>query len=93
MACYEDSFTCLYVDEDRTSQERHLWSATACYGDRFTFLYVNDVISFAIFVILMMEAIHTSASSFLKNHTAQHPRRPYSSEQVIYPKFLVIYRM
>jgi hypothetical protein len=36
-ACYADSFTFLYVDDVRTSQETCLWASTACYGDRFTF--------------------------------------------------------
>jgi hypothetical protein len=35
-----DSFTCLYVDSVRTSQETHLWASTACYGDSFTFYSV-----------------------------------------------------
>jgi hypothetical protein len=33
-----DSFTFLYVDDVRTSQEIHLWISTACYGDSFTLL-------------------------------------------------------
>jgi hypothetical protein len=41
MACYEDSFA--YVNDVRTSQETHLWTATFCYGDVFTILYVDDV--------------------------------------------------
>jgi hypothetical protein len=38
-----DSFTFLYVDNVRTSQEAHLWAFTACYRDSFTFLYVDDL--------------------------------------------------
>jgi hypothetical protein len=38
-----DSFTLLYVDDVRTSQEAHLWASTASYGDSFTLLYVDDV--------------------------------------------------
>jgi hypothetical protein len=36
-ACYRNSFTFLYVDAVRTSQETHIWSFTACYEDSFTF--------------------------------------------------------
>jgi hypothetical protein len=43
MACYRDSFTFLYVDDVRTSQETHLQVSTACYRASFTFLYVDDV--------------------------------------------------
>jgi hypothetical protein len=42
MACYGDSFTFLYIDHVRTSQETRLWSSMSCYGDRFIFLYVDD---------------------------------------------------
>jgi hypothetical protein len=42
-ACYGGSFTFLYVDDVRTSQEAHLWAPTADYGDSFTFSYVDDV--------------------------------------------------
>jgi hypothetical protein len=45
MACYEDSFTFLYVDHVRTSQETSLWDSKGCYGDSFTLLYVNDVLN------------------------------------------------
>jgi hypothetical protein len=38
-----DSFTSLYVDDVRTSQETHLWASKACCWDSFTFLYVDDV--------------------------------------------------
>jgi hypothetical protein len=34
---------CLYVEDDRTSQETHVWAFTACYGDGFTLLYVDGV--------------------------------------------------
>jgi hypothetical protein len=37
MASYGDSFTLLYIDDVRTSQETHLWVSTACYGFSFTF--------------------------------------------------------
>jgi hypothetical protein len=40
-ACYGDSFTYVYVDDVRTSQETHLCTSTACYGDSFTYVYVN----------------------------------------------------
>jgi hypothetical protein len=40
-ACYGDSFTFLYVDDVRTSQEAR--ASTVSYGDSFTFLYVDDV--------------------------------------------------
>jgi hypothetical protein len=43
MASYGDSFTCLYVDDVRTSQETRVWASAACYEDGFTFLYVDDV--------------------------------------------------
>jgi hypothetical protein len=39
---YRDSFTVLYVDDVRTSQET-LLAFTACYGDSFTLLYVYYV--------------------------------------------------
>jgi hypothetical protein len=39
--CYGDSFTSLYVDDVRTSQEAH--ASTVYYGDSFTCLYVHDV--------------------------------------------------
>jgi hypothetical protein len=42
-ASYGDSFTFLYGDDVRTSQETRLWPSTTCYGDSFTFLYVHDV--------------------------------------------------
>jgi hypothetical protein len=35
------SFTCLYADDVRTSQEAE--DSTSCYGDSFTCLYVDDV--------------------------------------------------
>jgi hypothetical protein len=41
-ACYEKSFTFLYADDLRTSQEAHLRASTAFYKDNFTFLYVDD---------------------------------------------------
>jgi hypothetical protein len=34
---------CLYVDDDRTSLETHVF--TACNGDRFTLLYVDDALT------------------------------------------------
>jgi hypothetical protein len=40
-ACYGDSFTFLYVDDVRTSQETQAF--IAYFGDSFTFLYVDDV--------------------------------------------------
>jgi hypothetical protein len=43
MACYEDSFTFIYVDDVRTSQETHLWAFTACYGDSFTFYLLCSI--------------------------------------------------
>jgi hypothetical protein len=43
MACYRDSFTFLYVDDVRTSQNTHLRASTVCYRDSITFLYVVDV--------------------------------------------------
>jgi hypothetical protein len=42
-AYYGDSFTILYVDDVRTSQETHLWSSTCYYRDSFNLLYVDDV--------------------------------------------------
>jgi hypothetical protein len=51
-ACYGDSFTCLHVDDVRTSQKTHLYASTACYGDSFTCLYVDDV--------------HTSQETFIR---------------------------
>jgi hypothetical protein len=39
--CYRESFTFLYVDVVRTSQEAQ--ASTACYRDNFTFIYVDDV--------------------------------------------------
>jgi hypothetical protein len=42
-ACYEDSFTFLYVDYVRASHGIYLWASTACYEDSFTFQYVDDV--------------------------------------------------
>jgi hypothetical protein len=36
-----DSFTFLYGDDVRTSQEAH--ASTACYEESFTFLYVDDI--------------------------------------------------
>jgi hypothetical protein len=41
--CYGDSFTFLYVDDVRISEETHLWASTACYGDNVTLLYVDYV--------------------------------------------------
>jgi hypothetical protein len=41
LASYGDSFTFLYVDDVRTSQETQ--ASNECYEDSFTFLYVNDV--------------------------------------------------
>jgi hypothetical protein len=41
--CYGDSFTLLYVDDVRTSQETRIWASTPYYGDSFTLLYVDDV--------------------------------------------------
>jgi hypothetical protein len=38
---YGDSFTFLYVDDARTSQETHLWSIKTSYGHNFTFLYLD----------------------------------------------------
>jgi hypothetical protein len=38
-----DSFTFLYVDDFRTSRERHLRASTACYEDSFIFLYADDI--------------------------------------------------
>jgi hypothetical protein len=40
-SCYGDSFTLLYVDDVRTSQEACI--TTVCYGDSFTLLYVYGV--------------------------------------------------
>jgi hypothetical protein len=42
MARYGDSFTLLYVDDVRTSQETHLWASVARYEDSFTIVYVDD---------------------------------------------------
>jgi hypothetical protein len=42
-ACYGHSFTFLYVDDVRISQETHLLASAVCYGESFTFLYVDDV--------------------------------------------------
>jgi hypothetical protein len=41
MACYGNSFTFLYVDDVRTSQETPM-DLHACYGNSFTFLYVDE---------------------------------------------------
>jgi hypothetical protein len=40
-ACYGDSFTFVYIDYFRSSQETHLWVCSACYVDSFTFVYVD----------------------------------------------------
>jgi hypothetical protein len=40
---YVDSFTFMYVDDFRTSQETQLWVSTACYKDSFTVIHVYDV--------------------------------------------------
>jgi hypothetical protein len=37
--CYGDSFTFLYVDDVRASQETHIWAFTACNDDRFAFFF------------------------------------------------------
>jgi hypothetical protein len=37
-----DSFTVLYVDDVRTSQETHPRASTTCYGDSFTLLNGGD---------------------------------------------------
>jgi hypothetical protein len=42
-ACYEDSFTILYVDYVRTSKETCVHASTAGYKDSFTLLYVDYV--------------------------------------------------
>jgi hypothetical protein len=41
MACYMDSFTFLYVDDVRNSQEAHVWACITCYGDIFTLLLLS----------------------------------------------------
>jgi hypothetical protein len=38
-----ESFTLLYVDDVRTSQETNLWTITGCYGDSFTLTYADYV--------------------------------------------------
>jgi hypothetical protein len=38
-----DSFTFLYVDDIRTSQETYQRASTDCYGDSFILLHVDDV--------------------------------------------------
>jgi hypothetical protein len=38
-----DSFTILYVDDVRTSQETHIRAFTVCYGDSFTTSRVDDI--------------------------------------------------
>jgi hypothetical protein len=43
MACYGHSFTFLYIDDVRISQETSLWASMACYGNCFTVLYADDV--------------------------------------------------
>jgi hypothetical protein len=40
--CYGDSFTLLYVDDIRTSQETPM-GFRVCYGDSFTLLYIDDI--------------------------------------------------
>jgi hypothetical protein len=47
-AGYGNSFTFLYADDVRTSQETHLWASTACYGYSFTCSYVDDVLDFSL---------------------------------------------
>jgi hypothetical protein len=42
-ACYGDSFTFLYLNDVRTSQETRPWGSTGCYRDNLTFLYVYDI--------------------------------------------------
>jgi hypothetical protein len=37
------SFTLIYVDDARTSQEIHLWTSTTCYGDSFFSSYVDNI--------------------------------------------------
>jgi hypothetical protein len=39
--CYAESFTCLYGDDARTSQE----TPVACYAEGITCLYVDDILS------------------------------------------------
>jgi hypothetical protein len=41
-ACYGNSFTPLYVDDVRTSQE--VQDSTSCYWDSFAFLCVTSVV-------------------------------------------------
>jgi hypothetical protein len=36
-ACHGNSFTLLYVDDVRTSQEVHLWDCMFCYGNNLIF--------------------------------------------------------
>jgi hypothetical protein len=36
----EASSTFSHVDDNRTSQETHLWVSTACYGYSFTLLFL-----------------------------------------------------
>jgi hypothetical protein len=55
-ASYGDSFTFLYLDDVRTSQETHIWTPTACYVDRFIFyIYIY---------------VRTSQETYLRNSTA-----------------------
>jgi hypothetical protein len=37
IVCYWDGFTCLYVDDVRTSQETRLWASTARYVEALHF--------------------------------------------------------
>jgi hypothetical protein len=53
MACYRDSFTFLYVEYVRTSQEAQ--ASTASYGDSFTFWYADDVSTY--FTLCMYESL------------------------------------
>jgi hypothetical protein len=43
--CYKDSFTFLYVNDVRASEERHVWPSSVCYGNICLFLYVDNVLT------------------------------------------------
>jgi hypothetical protein len=64
--CYGDSFTFLYIDDVRTSQETHLWPSTAYRGIALLFfVYIAHLLAFTAhyvdnFSFLYLDYVRTS---------------------------------
>jgi hypothetical protein len=92
MSCYGDSFTFLYADDVRTSQETRPWISTASYGASFNFQFLclyPSLFHFYVFSDSPMRSAYLSGTS-LPHFVVMFRRRAWG---LFHLSWLLLWRM